>query len=180
MNQPERIVIGQVLAVEAARRSLRIQLKHKYLQSLDDCDRIWLITAGGASLRVKMEACERDGTAARVTLTAGICRDEMQTFHRAEVALDSRDCKKVPADVPELEELEGFKVIAPEGRLLGVVFETIDTPAGGVIRLLTEEGRTAALPVIPEVIASVDINKKRIAVVDPEPFLVMDDALGNE
>ena len=82
--------------------------------------------------------------------------------------------------MPDLEELEGFKVIAPGGRLLGVVFETIDTPAGGVIRLLTGEGRTAALPVIAEVIASVDINKKRIAVVDPEPFLVMDDALGNE
>ena len=180
MNQPERIVIGRVLAVEAARRSLRIQLKHKYLQSLDDCDRIWLTTVDGVPLRAKIETCERNGTSARVALTAGICRDEMQALHRAEVAVDSRDCKKVSADMPDLEELEGFKVIAPGGRLLGVVFETIDTPAGGVIRLLTGEGRTAALPVIAEVIASVDINKKRIAVVDPEPFLVMDDALGNE
>lgn len=177
MSEPI-VVIGKILGVDAARRTLRVQLKPEFLRSLDDCDRLWIITKEASPRKVRIETCEGEETALKLTLTPGVCRDDLQSFHQAEIGLDEKDCIQDEDDVPGLHELKGMKVQDEAGRILGVVFETIPTPAGGVIRFNCDGGRTAALPLIPEAIKTISKKQKTIVVGDPEPFIVMDDAHG--
>lgn len=176
----EPIIIGQVLGVDAAKRMLRIQLKPEFIRSLDDCERLWILTKAAAPRQVRVDSIMRQDLSARITLTPGVSRDDIHLFQRAEIALEEEACLRETEDMPDLAELKGMKVKDEKGRILGVVFETIPTPAGGVIRMAGEDGRTAALPCIPEVIETIDIEEKIIVVGDPEPFIVMDDAQGTD
>ncbi|NLN91679.1 MAG: hypothetical protein GX130_00020 [Candidatus Hydrogenedens sp.] len=178
MSEPA--VAGQILGVDAAKRMLRVQLKPEFIRSLDDCERLWIITKEAAPRKVRVEAVQRQDLSAKITLTPGVCRDDIQSFQRAEIALDEKTLVRETSEQPEITELKGMKVQDEQGRIVGVVFETIPTPAGGVIRMSREDGRTAALPFIPEVIRTIDLEEKTIVVGDPEPFIVMDDAQGTD
>jgi len=70
----------------------------------------------------------------------------------------------------------GMRVVLPGGAVLGTVMETVETQAGGALRIRLEEtGRIAALPFIDAVIKDVDGLSGVITITDPEPFLVLDD-----
>jgi 16S rRNA processing protein RimM len=86
-------------------------------------------------------------------------------------ALRGLDLVVDEADLPELPEgrwwpsdIEGCEVVTEDGQGLGTVAEIIFTPANDVWAVRAPDGREVLIPVIDDVLISVDVEAKRIVV----------------
>lgn len=84
--------------------------------------------------------------------------------------------------LPELEpgawwayEAEGLRVVTEDGREIGIVHEVLDYPAQDLWRIVAEDGTEILLPVVDELLVSVDVEGGR-AVVRSLPGLTAPEA----
>jgi ribosomal 30S subunit maturation factor RimM len=172
--------IGKVVSVNAGSRNVRIGTRSGCVHELEGRDRLWLQQGSDPPFMVRIARMRADAKSCDVVLTPGISRDKVTTLKFARVLAPLETRRARPSTDWRLDDLVEMDVATVEGLRLGVVFETIETPGGGVIRLRLENGTSAALPWIDALIHSVDKIARIITVNDPEPYLVRDDAYGDE
>ena len=75
------------------------------------------------------------------------------------------------ADLPELPEgqwwphqIEGCEIAFDDGRELGVVSEVIANPANDIWAVATPDGREVLVPVLKDLLVSVDVEARRIVI----------------
>lgn len=69
------------------------------------------------------------------------------------------------------DELVGFQVSSPDGRLKGEIVDVDDSTANVLLVIRTDTGKTVYLPVADEFIVSLDPEKKVMVVAPPEGLL---------
>lgn len=169
--------IGLVVSVDAAKRVLRVKSVPRCGARFEGCRRVWLQANAQTPVPVRVARTRELGAVWMVELTPGISRDVVADFRKARVLVMAEPLGAGTEEfVPCLADLTGMSVVMPGEERLGEVFEVMDTPAGGVLRIALPDSRTAALPFTEAVIASIDGASGVIHVVDPTPYLVMDDA----
>ncbi len=170
--------IGRVVSVDAARRSVRVRPVQGRESIFESCDRIWLKSTQEKPIVALIAHMSRIRGLFRIEFTPGISRDVVATLAGARVVIpDQMDTPIRDAIVPGLADTLGMRAVLPDGQMLGTVMEVLETPAGGVLRILLEEGRTAALPFIEAAIQNIDGVSRVITITNPELFLVWNDTV---
>ncbi len=166
--------IGRVVAVNVARRQVRVDVVPGREYTLDGCDCLRLIAVGANPIQVRVGNLRATNSEVIVELTPGISRDAVATLKNAAVltpvlsgSLQANACAGL-RDFPEM------RVVTTGGNLVGIVTETQDTPGGGIMRLQCDNGVMATAPVTDAFIVKIDLDAGIITVAEPEAFLVVD------
>lgn len=167
--------IGQVVTVDAARRSVRVKPAAGCLHEFESKDRFWLCAGSGAPICARIAGMHMMRGLVRVAFTPGLSRDMVEKLGHARVMIPKTLRASRPDGLPGLSEMTGLRIVLATGELLGDIIEVIETPAGGAVRLKMPDGRTAALPFTDAVFTGVDRDRGLVHVADPGPFLVIDD-----
>lgn len=176
MDAASWLEIGQVVAVDAARRSVRVKPAVGCLSEFESRDRLWLRSGPETPLCARIAGMRKVRSVIQIEFTPGISRDVVETFGRARVMIPETHRTPKPDGLPALSEMMGLCAVQSDGTTLGVIIEVIETPAGGAVRLRMPDGRVAALPFLDIVFTGVDRSRRIVEVTDPDRFLVLDDA----
>ncbi len=171
----EWLHIGKVLSVDAVKRRLRIQASPGFESEFDNRERFWLAAGATAPCCVRATRARHVGAHIIVELTPGVSRDAAAGLKGARVMIPPEARHPRPDGSAALEEMPGLRIETDNGVAVGVVLETLDTAGGGVLRIRLTDGRLAALPATDALIRRVDLAAKVMTIVDPTPFLVVDD-----
>ncbi len=164
--------IGRVASVEAARRVIRVTVAAGCEREFDDRERIWVQAGQSSPVQARIHTCRDVGAMKVIALSPGISRDVVAEFKGALLLIPTA-ARRPRADATcALTILVDMSVETVGGQPVGRVFETMDTPAGGIIRLHRPGGGTAALPVTDALIVRIDTEAGVVVVNDPTPFLV--------
>jgi len=169
------LYIGRVVAVNAARRQLRLGVAPGREDVLKRCDRLRLICEEEAPVQVCIKQINVSGVEMTVELTPGISRDMVAALRNALVMAPPQVGCRPDGCILGLHELPGMRVITISGEVVGCVLETQDTPGGGIMRLRCDNAVMATAPVTDAFIEKIDIDAGVITVNMPEAFLVMDE-----
>lgn len=170
--------IGRVVAVNVARRQIRIDVIHGRDYVFDDCKRLQLVSDGTAPVLARIKSARKTDAEVIVELTPGISRDVVATLKNADaLAHVPTECRPVAVRVG-LQGLHGLRVVTIAGDFVGTVIETQDTPAGGIMRLQCHTAVMATAPVTDAFIEKIDSDAGIITVNDLEAFLVVDEDEG--
>lgn len=167
--------VGQVTGVDAANRRLRVDVTPGREYVFDDCDRIWLHTGHEKPVQARVLKVRDAGVKKLITLTPGVSRDTAAAMKNAEVLMPAGT---QPADIGSecpVRAMLGLRIETEDGTLVGVVFETIENAAGGAVRIERPDGATAALPLAPDLIRQVNIERGVVVINDPAPYMVFND-----
>ncbi|MCI9068120.1 MAG: 16S rRNA processing protein RimM [Lachnospiraceae bacterium] len=90
--------------------------------------------------------------------------NDIEPYRGAELWIDREQA--VPLEEGEyfIADLVGLAVMTDEGERLGSLKEVIRTGANDVYEVLMENGKTVLLPVIPECVLDVDLEKGEVLV----------------
>lgn len=163
--------IGTVRAVNPARRELRIAVEESESRQFDQLNWITVQSADNAPLRCKVVSMKRHEDLAIVGLAAGVTKDAIALMRGAEIVIP-REERLVATEDYALAELVGCNVYDEQGQRLGEVQDAFRTPAHGVLEIVRPDGSALLLPVIPEVMAHVDVAEGKMIVRDIEPYAV--------
>jgi 16S rRNA processing protein RimM len=167
--------IGAVLSANPAKRQVRLQIVGSYVPTLDGVTWLYTKLQSGQVLKSKVEKVQAVGANPIVTLVPGVTRDTVARLAKAALVVHADDIIR-SATRYDLTELEGLNVETADGKVLGRVDTTFTTPAHGVMEMRRKNGASLLVPVIPEVIRSVDWDRSRIRVGDIAPYAAdMDD-----
>ena len=168
----DRIDIGKVTGVNAAKRSVRIAVHAAQSHQLNQLEWIYVTSKGGQPLRCKVDDVRLNESGATITLAAGVSRDNVAKMTKATVSIEKTDAAPRPEGYFETEELIGMTLRDESGADIGTVIAAVDTPAHPVIDVETPEGTTFSMPAIPESVIEVDLDADVITVGDLTPFRV--------
>ncbi len=113
------------------------------------------------------------GTSLIVQLEGVSTRTEAELLKGSLVFISSEDLERVAGD-PDLEEendVTGFGVVEESGEAVGEVLEILPMPAQDVLVVKLPDGRQAMIPVVPEIVLSVDAERRRLTVSLPEGLI---------
>lgn len=161
--------IGVVKAVYPARREVRIATAGGRAKRLDGLDRIHLNLRDGASVWLKIEAARSDGDSILIQFSPGAPRDLVGRLKGAEAGTD-RHAAPESSDVYDVTDLAGAHVQNSAGERVGIVRGAYTAPANDVLEIELCDGRMAAVPAVPEIIAAVDLDARVIVIDGVEAF----------
>lgn len=166
--------IGRIVAVNVARRQVRVAVIPGRECNLDGCDCLRLVAVGADPIQVRVSNARATNSEVIVELTPGISRDVVATLKNAVVLAPSVSGSRQAKACAGLHDLPEMRVVTTDGSLVGIVTETHDTPGGGIMRLQCDNGVMATAPVTDAFIVKIDLNAGIITVAEPEAFLVVD------
>jgi len=152
-----------------------LEIVGSYVPSLEGVAWLYTRLLSGQVLKSKVEKVQAVGANPIVTLVPGVTRDTVAMLAKAAVVVPAEQVVR-SATGYDLTELEGLDVETLDGEILGRVEATFTTPAHGVMEVRRKNGASLLVPVIPEVIQSVDWERNRVRVGDIAPYAAdMDD-----
>ncbi|MCX5757422.1 MAG: PRC-barrel domain-containing protein [Candidatus Hydrogenedentes bacterium] len=164
-----RVEIGSVRSVNPARRELRIRPVVDTVPTDPPPQWLYVLDADGRETQCRIEQAHGDV----VMLAAGVTRDAVARMRGATVYADV-DATVTASWQDRMAALEGFEVIDEAGNRLGTVAAVYATGANGAIEVAKADGGSLLLPAIERVIASVDMERGRVAVKDIASYKVED------
>ncbi len=171
---PPRRYLGTITSVQPAKRQVRIALRKGYKDAAQKLKSMELELRDGESMQCRLQTVKCDNENAHVVFVAGVTRDNVARMRGAQVVAPEGSEPDRGSEF-ELEALLAFEVIEDAGAILGTVTGVLETLAGGILRIETNDGRRLMLPAIPEAIAGIDWDAERIVVNDIEPYAVEND-----
>ena len=166
--------IGRVVAVNVARRQIRIDVMPGCEYVFGDCKRLQLISDGDAPVLARIKSARTTDAEVIVELTPGVSRDVVATLKNADVLAYVSSERRQVDFCARLQDFPEICVITVAGEFVGTVIETQDTPAGGIMRLQCNNAVMATAPVTDAFIEKIDLDAGIITVNEPEAFLVFD------
>ena len=158
----DHIVVGVIRGVRGLRGELRVEITTEFPQRFDPGATLFI---SGIKREVLKSSRDRKGV---LLFIQGINSRE-----------DAEACKGMELSVPECDSLErpegkyfhyeliGLKTYDEDGKYLGELTEIIETGANDVYAIALDGYKDLLLPVIPEVIGSIDVKSSRIEVKVP-------------
>ena len=170
------IRIGTVRTVNPARRELRVDAEAAHAHQFDGIEWAGIGPDAETLTRCRVDAARiRDENDATLRLSAGVTRDSVAAMRKAGVFIEAPARKARPDGKWHPAELVGLTVVGPGGTILGAIEALIETGANDVIEVAKPGGGNLLLPVIEQVLESVDLETGRVYVGDIGPYAVEDE-----
>ncbi len=169
------IRIGTVRTVNPARRELRVDADAVHAYQFEGLEWIGVGREEAALTRCRVDAVHRRENEATFRLSAGVTRDSVAAMRKAGVYIEAVARKARPDGEWHPAELVGLTVVGPGDTVLGTVKALIETGANDVVEVTKPEGGSLLLPVIEQVIESVDLGTGRVYLGDITPYAVDDE-----
>jgi len=169
------IQIGTVRTVNPSRRELRVDVDAVHAHQFDGLERVALGPDERSLTRCRVDAVSVRGNEATLRLSAGVMRDSVAAMRKAGVYIEVSARKARPDCGWNPAELLGLTVVGEDDTVLGTITELIETRANDVIEVAKPGGGSLLLPVIEQVIESVDLETGRVYVGDIAPYVVDDE-----
>lgn len=99
-----------------------------------------------------------------LTLGGVTTRDEADSLRGSEVAIPEREAAPLGEDEYFIHQLYGLKVVDEAGDEIGTVREVMETGANDVLVVAREGKADALIPVIRDVVVSLDIPSGRVTI----------------
>jgi len=172
----EFVSAGSVRSVNPSRREVRVDAPERVLAGFEGRDWLYVEESPGDILRCKVVKVTLHNGVAIVTVAPGVARDTVARL---------KGCRVVAPLEPEIErgvldadaeECVGMMIVTENGSLVGEVVAGFETKANGVLEVLRPDGGSLLLPLVPEVVESIDWNGKKMYVGDIAPFAVESDS----
>lgn len=172
MNQISRedlLLVGQFTVPHGVRGQLKL---HAITNRPEHLDRVKTIYVGEELVAYRMQrAAIHKQTVLIVTLAGVTTREAAEELRGQEVYIRETDAPPLEADEYFLHDLPGLRVETEAGAQIGVVKEVIETGANDVLVVSRPDGGEALIPMIKDVIRSLDLPAGRV-VITPLPGLL--------
>jgi 16S rRNA processing protein RimM len=169
------IHIGRVVSVNPARRELRIRPVPVHAGDFTEMGWVRVVLSDETEMRCRAESVRTTRTGVVVALTAGVTRDNVARMKGGSVVVGHERIKRRTDSGCHVSELHDMEVFDEEGNFLGAVKEAYPTGANDVIEVEQPSGKVIILPVIAELVETVDVDRGRITVRDITPYVVEDE-----
>lgn len=156
-----RTYIGTVTSVSPGKRKLRIEMPTSYTAYALSLSVLEIEQRDGATLKCRVSASSAANDGISVTLVAGVPRDTIAQLKKSLIVADTDAVVRDPNRY-DMEELVGLSVYDAEGAQVGSVASAFKTRANGMVELKRLDASTIVLPVVPEVVDSVDWLANRL------------------
>lgn len=169
MNSSQRIVLGEIVGAHGLRGEVRVRVTGDSFDNLLDADSLWLgrgpedvaarrvAVLGGGSGR---------GTELRLRLEGIDDRDAAEALRGRRLMTELEALPKLPDGEFYWHELVGCRVESESGFVAGRVQEIWETGAHDVLLVVDEQGVRRLVPTATALMKSVDLEARRIVVVD--------------
>lgn len=169
------IRIGTVRTVNPARRELRVDVEAVHAHQFNELGWVEIGRNENALTRCRVDAVNMRADDATLRLSPGVTQDAVAAMRKAGVFIEASARKARTDGGWHSAELLGFTVVGEGDTVLGAIEEVIETRANDVIEVAKPGGGRLLLPVIDQVIESVDLEAGRVYVGDITPCVVDDE-----
>jgi len=170
----ERVCSGKVVSVRPNRREVRIEPLPGMAEAIQPDGWIWFRESTGREWKCKASGLRRTGQGLVITVSAGTPRDTIAKLRGAE-ALAPAPPEGEPEPLYTLDDLHGLTVAHADGTIAGHVTDLYDGKAHAMASVKSPGGAERIIPLIPEVVESVDLEAGIITVGDLTPYSVSDE-----
>lgn len=164
--------VGRVRSANARQREVRVVPVAGREYVFTDLGWIRFRQGGVDGSRCKVLRTRPDGDVLIVALSPGVSRDVIGTLRGARVMMPPEEMPPKPGSSVRLNDILGLKVMLPTGEPLGTIVEVFEGPANDAFAVDQCDGGRCILPVIEEVIMSVDVAGGTLEVGDIAPYVV--------
>ncbi len=170
---PRRTDIGIVRSVTPARREIRVTPSTGAEKLFDRLGLVEVMLPGNELLRCRVKLVRDDTGGKILELTPGVPRETVARMKGAilSVAVET----EAEAGEYSLEELDGLTVLDKSGAVIGAVTSLYSAAGNDAMEITRADGSTVLVPVVEQVIASVDLDKGEMVVNDIAPYAVEED-----
>lgn len=159
MSSPTRI--GRIASVSPGSRTLRVEMTSSYVAYALSLSTLECEMKDGTLLKCRVASSKKSNDGVIVTVVPGVPRDTVAQLKKCAIVVPDvtgiRDTQRYDA-----KELAGLSVINGAGESVGIVEAGFETSANGMMEVFLSKGGELLLPVVPEIIDSVDWDAKRL------------------
>lgn len=162
--QDEFLLVGTIGVPFGIRGQVKL---HVITSRPEHLSRVKTIYLGEEHVPTLLKRAVEHQHAVLILTIAGISdRNAAEPLRGREVYIRAADAAPLDEDEYFLHDLPGLDVEATSGEIIGIVKEVIETGANDVLVVTRPDGGEALIPMIRDVIKSLDIAAKRI-IIDP-------------
>lgn len=170
-----RTDIGIIRSVSPARREIRVTPVAGAEKLFDRLRLVEVRLADQTELRCRIQEV-RDETGGKIlTLTPGVPRETVARMKGATLWAAAEPEAEAAEEAYELEDLDGLTVLDRAGAVIGAVTSLYSAGGNDAIEVTRPGGGKVLLPVVEQVIASVNLERGEIVVNDIAPYAVEED-----
>ncbi|MFP4191978.1 MAG: ribosome maturation factor RimM [Candidatus Hydrogenedentota bacterium] len=170
----EHVYSGKVVSTRPDRREVRIDSVPGMEARIEAEGWVWFRESTGREWKCKVIGVRHTGQGPVITISAGTPKDTIAKLRGADVLASA-----LPGDEAEpmytLEDLHGLAVAHADGTIAGHVTDLYEGKAHAMAAVETPAGGEMIIPLIPEVVESVDLEAGLITVGDLTPYSVSDE-----
>lgn len=173
------MAVGIVRSSQPARREVRLRPFQGQENALDGVQWVRLVvrretdTSAVAGLRCRIEQVRHHSDELIVRFCAGVTRDTVAAMKGLSMVVDEETASP-DEGAYHVAHLEGLMVHASDGAPVGIVTSVYMSGLNEAIEIETADGGSMLLPVIEQVIESVDLERGVIVIADVAPYVVED------
>lgn len=165
LQQPEfrYLAIGRVVRAHGIRGEISVAVLTDFPERFDDTEWVYLGDAFEATpYRLKKYRWHKQNVL--LTLEGIASRTEAEQLTQLLVQVPVEEAVPLPDGGYYLYQLVGLPVITSQGDILGTIDHIIETKANDVYVINNDQDQEILLPAIPDVIKSVDLEKRKVVV----------------
>ncbi|MCR4741164.1 MAG: ribosome maturation factor RimM [Lachnospiraceae bacterium] len=119
-----------------------------------------ILCGKGGERTVKIVSVKLNASMVILKLEGTDDRDAADRLKKTELFVDRKNAVKLEKDEYFIADLIGMKVVDEDDRMIGELWDVIQTGANDVYSVRQEDGRDLLIPAIKECILSVDVNER--------------------
>ncbi len=170
MTENELIEIGTTGRPHGISGELRFHIDGRYRDSLPGLERIFIATEGMSPQPVRIVALRPHNEVILACLEGAEDRTAAEALKGAALFASPEDLEKAGCPGPFPEQMIGMSVRTEAGERAGILVSVDEYPAGDM--LVVEDGeREHLIPVVPEIVLSIDLESREIVIRPPAGLL---------
>ena len=165
----ERIVLGEITGPHGLRGEVRVRVAGDAPDHLLSVERVWLGRSANdpeATRRVVADRALAPGGDVRLRFEGASRREDVAALTGLLVTATANQLESLPEGEFYWYELVGCRVVTEAGEAIGRVREIWETGAHDVLMVEDEDGVRRLVPTAAELMTDVDLEDRRIVVVD--------------
>ena len=172
----EFVSAGTVRSVNPSRREVRVDAPERVLAGFVGRDWLFVEESPGDILRCRVVKVTLHNGVAIVRVASGVARDTVARLKGCRVVAPVAPIVERGVLDAAAEDCVGMTIVTGNDTLIGEVVAGFQTKANGVLEVLRPDGGSLLLPLVPEVVVSIDWHGKKVYVGDIAPFAVESDS----
>lgn len=161
--------IGIITTASAGNRTLRIEMPRSYVAYALSLQVLECIKKDGTAVKCRVASIKKSNDGIIAKVVPGVPRDTIAQLKKCSVVTSdesfTRDTERYDS-----YELSGLSVIDADGMKVGTVEAGFETRANGMMEITLRSGGVVLLPIVPEVVDSLDWNANEVRLMPDVPL----------